>query len=313
MAIDRQSVYHKRDRLRQLRAFCYAAKFESMTLSAEHLGITQPSVSLHVRELEAELEAMLFDRAGPRITLTAAGRFLYQLTGPLVEAVDRLPGAFADDPDAPVAGELHVVAGPTAIAFVLPRYLKRFHDDRPEVRTRLTRGLVQQGLKLLLAREADLVVGAREPVTESFDYYPVSRYDLVLITPEDHPLAEREWVDVGEAAEYPAVVPPAGTYNRQFEESIADRFASEAEVALEANGWGVIKQYVEHGFGVSVVPTLCLDETDRVRSISLGPRFRNRSYGVFARRGTPLSPHARGLLRTIAADFPDLASALPAK
>ena len=104
MAVDRQRNYHKRDRLRQLRAFCYAAKFESMTLSGEHLGISQPAVALHVRELEHELEAVLFDRAGPRVSLTPAGEHLYGLAGPLVETVDRLPATCASELDAPVSG-----------------------------------------------------------------------------------------------------------------------------------------------------------------------------------------------------------------
>ena len=101
---------------------------------------------------------------------------------------------------------------------------------------------------MLSAREADFVVGAMEPIPELFDYHPVFSYDLVLITPEDHPLAGREFVEIQEATEYPAVVPPAGTYNQQFGESIAHQFAREARVAVETSGWGVIKQYVQDGF-----------------------------------------------------------------
>ena len=308
MAVDRQRIYHKRDRLKQLRAFCYAAKFESMTLSGEHLGISQPAVSLHVRELEHELEAVLFDRAGPRVSLTPAGEHLYRLAGPLVEAVDRLPATCASELDAPVSGGIHVVAGPSATAFVLPPYLKRFRDEHPGIRTRITGSLVQRGLEMISAREADFVVGAMEPVSEPFDYHPVFSYDLVLVTPEDHPLAGRESVEIHEATEYPAVVPPAGTYNQQFGESIAHQFAREARVAVETSGWGVIKQYVQDGFGISVVPTLCLTEKDRVRVIPFGEPARNRSYGIFTCRNTPVSPLARRLIRIIAPDFPDLSA-----
>ena len=313
MAVDRQRIYHKRDRLRQLRAFCYAAKFESMTLSAEHLGITQPAVSLHVRELEHELEAVLFDRAGPRVSLTPAGEHLYRLTGPLVEAVDRLPESFADELDAPLSGEVHVIAGPSAIAFVLPPFLKRFRDEHPGIRTRLTRSLVPRGLELLQAREADFVVGAMETVTEPFDYHPVFSYDLVLITPEDHPLAGRDSVDLREASEYPAVVPPDGTYNQQFGESGAHQFARDARVAVETSGWGVVKQYVQDGFGVSVIPSLCLARKDRVRVIPIEDFTRTRSYGIFTCRTTPPSPLARRLLRIIAPDHRDASPAAPSR
>ncbi|MCY4450915.1 MAG: LysR family transcriptional regulator [Immundisolibacterales bacterium] len=312
MVLRRERIYHKRDRLRQLRAFCHAGRFESITRAADHLGITQPAVSLHVRELELELEAVLFDRSGRRVALTSAGRLLYQLAMPLVEGVDRLPENFADQPDNPMSGEIHLAAGPSAVGFVLPRYAKPFRDENPEVRLRVTRTLVPRGLTLLSSCEVDFLVGAMEPVEDAFSYHPVLSYDLVLITPEDHPLAGRELVDIGEAARYPAVVPPPGTYNQPNGESIAHRFATEARVAVQTNGWGVIKQYVQDGLGISVVPSLCLTDEDRVRAIPIEGNTRGRSYGIFTCRATPVSPLARRFIRMMAPDFPEPSGASPA-
>ena len=64
MTLDRKHAYCRRNRLRQLRAFCWAARLESITRAAARLGVTQPAVSLQVRDLENELEAVLFDRGG---------------------------------------------------------------------------------------------------------------------------------------------------------------------------------------------------------------------------------------------------------
>ena len=91
MVVDRKRIYHKRDRLRQLRAFCHAARSQSITRAAAELGITQSAVSMQVRELEHELEAVLFERSGPRISLSPAGEQLFAIAGPLVEAMDGLP------------------------------------------------------------------------------------------------------------------------------------------------------------------------------------------------------------------------------
>ncbi len=305
MAIDRQRIYRKRDRLRQLRAFCQAAELESITRAAEHLAISQPAVSLQVRELEHEVEALLFDRIGPRVTLTPAGERLYRLAMPLVESMERLFDTFTRNLEEPMSGEVRVAAGSIAIASVLPPYLKRFRDEHPGVRVLVTSSLVKPGLELLSTREVDFVIGVEEPETERFSYHPVFSYDLVLITPEEHPLAGRESVDIGEAAGYPAVVPPAGTYNRQFADSVAGRFGVKLKVAVEARGWGVIKRCVEDGLGISVVPSLCLAEKDRVWVIPFDRYAENRSYGVFTPRGHPLSQPALRLVRTMAPDFPD--------
>ena len=305
MARDRGRIYHKRDRLRQLRAFCHAARFESITRSAEYLSISQPAVSLHVRELEHELEAALFERIGPRVALTEAGERLYRLAMPLVEAMDGLAFTLTGEVEEPASGEVRLCAGPSATAFVLPPYLKRFRDVFPGVRLRVTNRLVRPGLVLLSAGDVDFVVGAKEPDTEPFAYHGAMTYNLVLITPEDHPLAGRDSVDVQEALQYPAIVPSDGTYNRQLGESIAHRFRAEARVAIEASGWGVIKQYVESGLGISVVPDLCLRKGDRVRMIPFRGCSAARSYGIFTRRGVPLAPLASRLVRMIAPDFPE--------
>ena len=311
MAVDRQRIYHKRDRLRQLRVFCHAARMESISRAAESLGLSQPAVSLHVRELEHEMEAMLFDRSGPRIALTSAGERLFRLANPMVEAMDRLPDAFTEGLDDLISGEVRMTAGPSGVAFVLPPFLKRFRDEYPGIRLQVRNALVVQGLELLSANEVDFVVGGREPETKDFLYHPVFSYELVLITSLDHPLAGRESVDIREAAEYPAIVPPAGTYNRQFGESIAHRFGVEAKVAIEASGWGVIKGYVEAGLGISIVPSLCLGEKERLWVIPFGQHARPRSYGVFTRRGRNLSPPAERFIRMMAPDFPPVEKLAP--
>ena len=299
---DRRRVYHKRDRLRQLRAFCHAARYASITRAAERLHISQPAVSLHVRELEHELEAVLFERSGPRISLTRAGTRLFRIAMPLVEAMDGLTDSFTEELDDLLAGTLRMMAAPAAVAFVLPPYLKRFRDEHPGIRLRVRHGLVPQGLKLLSDNEVDLVVGAEEPSAEAFLYHPIFSYRLVLITPRDHPLAGRESVDVDEAAAWPAIVPPPGTYNLQFGESIAHQFAEKAKVAVEVRGWGVTKDYVEAGLGVAVVPDLCIAERDRLAAIPFEQDAGGRSYGVFTRRDKAISPPADRFIQSLGAN-----------
>ena len=305
VAVDRQRIFHKRDRLRQLRVFCQVAQMNSISRAAESLGLSQPGVSLHVRKLEYELEAVLFERRGPRIALTPAGERLRQIALPLVEAMDGMLETLAEHLEDPVSGDVHLTAGPSATAFVLPPFLKRFRDEYPGVRLRVTTTPVSDGLKLLSGNEADLVIGAEEPGTEDFVFCPVFSYNFVLITPEDHPLAGRESVDIREAAAWPAIVPPAGTYSRQSGERITERFGVKIKVAVEARGWGVIKEYVEAGLGISVVPDLCIVESDRLSVIPFGQYVQPRIYGVFTRRDKPLSPPAQRLVRLLAPDFPD--------
>ena len=306
MAIGRTRVYHKRDRLRQLRAFCNAARLGSITRAAVHLGLSQPAVSLHVRELENELEAVLFDRGGSGIRLTSAGETLYELARPLVKGMDSLSVNFMERIDDTVAGRLQLAASPVGAAYVLPPYVKRFRDRYPEVRLRVRNCLLSEGVKLLLEDEVEFMLGVKDPYPEdTLEYRQFLPYDIVLITAPEHPLAGRDSVSPEEASAWPAIVPAPGTYSRQSGETAAQQFGVDVKAVISVGGWGVIKRFVEAGLGISVVPSIAVSETDRLSVISLKEHFPTRSYGVFTRRGRFLTPPARRLLRLMIPDFPD--------
>ena len=299
MALDRKRIYHKRDRVRQLQAFCHVARFQGMTRAAAHLGVTQSAVSMQVRELEHELEAVLFERSGPRIALSPAGQQLFAIAEPLLEAMDRLPEVCTGPLGDSFSDELRIAAGPGAVAFVLPPYIRRLRDENPNLRLTLSTCRVGEALKLLGANEVDLAMGAERFGSEDCIYYPAFSYDLVLITSLDHPLAGRESVDVREVARYPAVVPHAGTYARQFGEGLARKLGAELNIAVEARGWEVLKAYVEVGLGISVVPDICVRERDPLSVIPLREYVGPQSFGFFARRGHRLALAAERLIEIV--------------
>ena len=305
MAPDRQRIYHKRDRLKQLRAFYYAANLGNITRAAERLGLSQPAVSLHVRELEHELDAALFDRGGARITLTGAGETLYRLVSPLVEGVDDLLLNFAEQLRDTASGDVEIGASPGSTAFVLPPVLKRFRDAYPGIRVHIRRCIMREGLRLLLEDEVEIMTGPQEVISskgvrEKVTYRPLRSYELVLITPLDHPLAGRESVTREETAAWPAIVPNAGTYSTQSGESVMREAGLESNAVIEAGGWGTIKHYVEAGLGIAIIPSICLTAKDLLSVIPLRQYFEPRSYGFFLRADKRLSALAERFVNVMA-------------
>ena len=300
LAVDRRRIIRKRGRLRQLRAFCAMARLGSVARAAQHLGLSPPSVAHQVRELEHELEAVLFERGGGGVALTAAGERFHALAGPLVERMDALLEEFADRVENDVKGCVDVAASVAGAATVLPRYVKRLRARHPQVRVGVRSCTLGEGLALLSAGEVEFVLGAREPIESvTLEYREVLRYDIVLITPRDHPLAGRKTVTPKEAAEWPAIAPPAGSYSRQFGDTTARELGLEVGAVLDVGGWGVIKRYVERGVGICAVPSICLHETDQVSVIPLKTQLRQRSFGVYMGRGKALTAPARALLGTL--------------
>ena len=294
----------KVDRLRQLQAFCRVVEMKSISHGAAAIGLSQPAVSAQIRALEFEMEATLFYRRGPRIDLTPAGELLYDLARPLVERLGRVLVDFSERIDESVSGELRVGAGAAAVSFVLPSLVKRFRDEYPGIRLNVSRVVADNSYNLLQNGEVDLLFGLPRPQDARFHFQPLIDWTLVLITPEDHPLSGRTSVGIPELSGYPGVVPPAGTFSRNFGESLARRFGGEINVAIEASGWGIIKAYVQAGLGVSVMPSLCLSEEDRLSVIPLEEYAKRTSYGVTIRNDTPLAPPAKRFLLMLDPEFP---------
>ena len=271
-----------------------------VTAAAEHLGLTQPAVSMQVRELELELGAELLERGRAGVAVTPAGERLHALAEPLVRGVDALFADFAGSLDTHGPGRVRVAASSAGATFVAPRYVARFHARHPDTAVRLETMSSRSRLERLLEERVDLVLGAKEPhAEEALAYRELLTYHRVLICASDHPLAGRASVTPHEAVAYRAVVPPEGTYSRQFGEDAAQALGIVINAVVEVGGWGVLKRYVEAGFGVAAVPSLVLSETDRLAVAALEWDEPPRSFGVYARSDRHLTPAARRFLEVL--------------
>ena len=274
-----------------------------VTAAAERLGLTQPAVSMQVLELGAEL----LERGRAGVAVTPAGERLHALAEPLVRGVDALFGDFAGALDAHGAGQrVRVAASSAGATFVAPRYVARFHARHPDTAVRLETMSSRSRLERLLEERVDLVLGAKEPhAEEAFAYRELLTYHRVLICARDHPLAGRASVTPHEAVAYRAVVPPEGTYSRQFGERAARGFGIDIDVAVEVGGWGMLKRYVEAGVGISVVPSLVVSDSDRLAVVALDADFPAHSFGVFTVRERMPTPAARRFLEVLAPEEPE--------
>src|ERR1700756_4601369 len=100
----------QRSRLQKLRSFCYAARTGSISRAAELALLSQPSISLQIQALEREFKTTLFQRRGPKITLTPGGGALYHLARPLVDGIDSLQATFWASRQGLETGRLNIAA-----------------------------------------------------------------------------------------------------------------------------------------------------------------------------------------------------------
>ncbi|MBV8487435.1 MAG: LysR family transcriptional regulator, partial [Planctomycetaceae bacterium] len=237
------------NRLRRLRSFCYAAQTGSISRAAEQAMLSQPSVSLQIQALELEFRAKLFQRRGPKILLTPEGQTLYKLAWPLVDAIDSLVPAFHASKGGMEAGRLSIAAGESTILYILPETIGQYSKMYPGIELRLQNVTGRDGLKMIRNDAVDFAVGSMIEVPEDISYTPTFRYDPMLITARDHPLAAKARVTIKEVASFPLILPPQHLTTWRVVDYVFHKYGLNYRVALEAGGWEVIKRYVELGLG----------------------------------------------------------------
>ncbi|MBA3582182.1 MAG: LysR family transcriptional regulator [Gammaproteobacteria bacterium] len=291
------------NRLKQLRAFVHAAQSGSISKAGERLDLSQPSISLQIKGLEEELKVILFERRGPRINITPAGKILFEMAVPLVEGMDRLAEAFAARLGDVETGTLDIAAGEATILYILPPFVEEFNRQYPNIELRLRNVTGRNGMALLRRDEADFAVGSMIERVDDMSYFPIVSYDPVLITPLDHPLANQTNITLQDISPYGLILPPRHLSTWRMVKLVFQQHNVPYQVALEAGGWEVIKKYVELGMGISIVTDICLTGQEKLAVIPLHQYFPKRSYGVVLRRGKFVSAQARRFLETMDPDI----------
>jgi len=303
-------LHYKQNRLKQLRAFCHVAQCGSISKAAEKLFSSQPAVSLQIQALERELDAILFERRGPRIKITPDGEVLYQLALPLVERIDGLAESFAAHRGVLDKGELNIAAGESTIMYILPRFIKLFNDSYPGIRIKLQNVTGRDGLALLRSDEVDFAVGSMLEEQDDIIYKPFCTFSPALICPLDHPLTKMKQVTLPDISPYGLILPPRHLSTWRIVDTAFSQYDADYHVSLEAGGWEVIKKYVELGLGVSIVTDVCLTGNEALAVIPLDEYFPRRSYGIVLRRGRFLRPQAQRFIDMINEQAGSLTSGL---
>ncbi len=292
-------LYYKQNRLKQLRAFCMAAKTGSISQAAEALFQSQPTVTLQIQALEREMNITLFERRGPHISLTPEAVVLQQIAQPLVDGIEGLEENFHARFGRMDQGELNIAAGESTILYILPEFIKRFSTTYPGIQIKLHNVTGRDGMTMLRADEADLAVGSMLDIPDNFVYHPSMSYSPTLITPLDHPLSKKKKLTLKDICCYGLILPPRHLATWRMLELVFSQHNLKFRVSLEAGGWEIIKKYVALDMGISIVTGVCLTGDEALALYPLDTYIPKRSYGVVVRRGKFFSPQARAFIDMI--------------
>ncbi len=235
----------------QLTSFLAVVRGGSVTAAADELIVTQPSVSSAIATLSRELGCELFERAGRGIRPTAAGTAFTPYAEDVIGLLAQGRGAAREAAEV-AARRLEIVAVTTAAESFVPRLMRAFSDQHPQIALSLAVGNRREVLDRVLGHTADVAITGRPPGDPRLHAEPLHANEIVLITAPDDPAAGGEPVPAATLATRPWLLREVGSGTRALgEQFLADRDLAPPTLTLGSNG--AIKQAARAGLGVSLL------------------------------------------------------------
>lgn len=289
--------------LDHLQTFADVIRLGSFSAAAARLNLTQPAVSLQIRQLELKLGLKLIERVGRTATPTAAGRALLQ-HAPQIDAAVTAALEDVAQHGREVTGRVRIGIGATACIHILPPVLSDLRRRFPKLDLMVNTGNAPEILRAIEDNSLDLGLVTLPPKTKSqslgraLDVTPLLDDDFVAISSRQHKLPDP--ATPAALLLQPLVIPEPGGNTRSL---IDGWFAASGQVpkpGMELDSVEAIKQLVGAGLGCSVLPGMALATPEARKGLqvcALRPKL-TRQLALVLRRDKPLS---RGLRETLAA------------
>jgi LysR family transcriptional regulator, low CO2-responsive transcriptional regulator len=280
--------------LRQLRVFESVASHLSYTRAAQSLFLTQPAVSMQVKQLESQLGVALFEQVGKTIYLTETGKEVLSYTSNINRQLDELE-QLVNQRKGVKGGKLRISVATTANYFV-PTLLAAFNRRYPEVVISLDVTNRQALLGQLNDNSVDLVIMGQPPAERDLEAWAFLENSLVVVAPPDHPLTTEKRIPLLRLQDETFLVRELGSGTR----NAMERFFSERDIKLktgmEVGSNEAIKQSVQAGLGLGLLSrdTVEMELTlNRLRILDIEHFPIVRDWYVVHRRGKRLSTAAQ--------------------
>jgi DNA-binding transcriptional LysR family regulator len=287
--------------LDHLRSFGLVVETGSFSAAAERLGLSQPAVSLQLRQLERRLGVRLVERVGKRVQPTPAGMELLRhapnIEAAVENAIDALEGHASG-----VAGRVRLGTGATACLYFLPAVLRGLRERFPELGIVVSTGNTDDQVRKVEENSIDLALVALPAAGRSLSVMPVLDDAFVAIGRSDlAPLKAR--VGPADLAALPLVLfEPAANTRKLVDQWFAVE-GFQPRPVMELGSVEAMKEMVAAGLGYGIVPRMAMSGRGahpELKLSRLAPPM-HRTLAVVVRRDKPLGKGLRAVVDAIIA------------
>lgn len=275
--------------LRQLRYVEALARHGHFGRAAAASAVSQPALSMQIKELEAELGAALFERAARQVRLTRFGEAFLERSREILRGVDELADLARSARDG-LLGRLRLGIIPTVAPYLLPAIIGRLTASHPGLDLHVRETLTSRLMEELSEGRLDAAILAL-PVSESaFAEVPLFAEDFMLVRPAED--AAKPVPQPEDLREMRLLLLEEGHCFRDQALAFCNMHAALPREVLEGSSLSTLVQMVAAGIGVTLIPEMAVPVETRSASVALarfGAPAPSRTIGMIWRRTSPLA------------------------
>ena len=250
-----------------LRYFSVLAQVEHYTLAAARLGISQPSLSSAIHQLEDELGGVrLFEKVGRNIRLTEEGRYYQEKVDAALKELNTASMTLRDSKtSAPVVIRIGIISG--TLAGTVSEEIARYTRENERIRFRLTESSAEELMDLVRQEKLDAAIVDTTNRDRTLHFRKLCQRDFSVALPAEHPLADSEFLVPQQiAGEHQIVI------SDDVENSFghwASGMTADEKILCSVNTAQSALDMVSAGLGICVIPEACVRESDDVAYVPL--------------------------------------------
>lgn len=239
--------------LRQLEYFLMVSKVGSFTRAAERLYVSQPAVTNAIRNLEAELGVLLFDRGQKQALLTAEGQVFFKHVEHVMHGVSQTISEINQMKNL-ASGTLALGITPVAGIAAFVRFLERFQAAYPQIRLKVLEGNVSEVQQALVADRVELALVLVGEENHLIEFLPLAEEEIVVCCSRQHAFAARPAILLSDLVDAPLILFPPECLLRKRIVAAFEQTNTLPRIKLELQHVQTIKSFIAQDAGISLLP-----------------------------------------------------------
>lgn len=286
--------------LKQLRAFVAIAESRSFVEACFVLHLSQPALSAAIRNLEEAVGGTLLARTTRTMSLTPEGEAFLPVARQLLtdwdNAFNDLNNLFAKR-----RGKLNIAAMPSFAANQLPYALAHFHQWYPNINIAIHDVIAEQVVEMVRAGRVEFGITFDPDEGDDLIFTPLFNDRFVAAVPKSHPLSTKRQVYWQDLESSPLLLLQHPSNIRRQIEAVIAEYRFNFSVEAESHQLATIGRMIANGLGVSIIPSLCIEQMEEIGAVCrpLKKPEISRRVGILTRRRYPLSAAAQEMVATL--------------